>query len=129
MSEREKHDLVIRSETMHSLFSSSPNQQFPDPDPPEPYFLGLATLFESIHFHIQSFIHWSCGRIIKISQDLGRLDLVNHQLGEVCNIATIKEHHMDRVSNLENVLAVKKKQSIMRDNDASTPPGGDIDLF
>lgn len=67
--------------------------------------------------------------ISEISQDLGRLDLVNHQLGEVCNIATIKEHHMDRVSNLENVLAVKKKQSIMRDNDASTPPGGDIDLF
>lgn len=67
--------------------------------------------------------------ISEISQDLERLDLINHQLGEVCNIATIKEHHMDRVSELENVLAVKKKQSIMRDNGASTPPEGDIDLF
>ena len=67
--------------------------------------------------------------ISEISQDLERLDLVNHRLGEVCNIATIKEHHMDRVSELENILAVKKKQSIMRDNSTSHPPAGDIDLF
>lgn len=67
--------------------------------------------------------------ISEISQDLERLDSVNLVLGDVCASANIQENHMDRVSKLENVLAVKKKQSIMRDsvNDASAE--GDIDLF
>ncbi|WP_267892448.1 methyl-accepting chemotaxis protein [Ketobacter alkanivorans] len=67
--------------------------------------------------------------ISEISQDLERLDSVNLVLGDVCASANIQENHMDRVSKLENVLAVKKKQSIMRDsvNDASAE--GNIDLF
>ena len=67
--------------------------------------------------------------ISEISQDLERLDSVNHQLGEICNVGTISEQHMDRVSKLENILAVKKKQSIMRDSGSSNSPEGDIDLF
>ncbi|RLT92489.1 methyl-accepting chemotaxis protein [Ketobacter sp.] len=67
--------------------------------------------------------------ISEISQDLERLDGINHQLGEICSVATLSERHMDRVSELENCLAVKKKQSIMRDNTASSSPTGEIDLF
>ena len=67
--------------------------------------------------------------ISEISQDLERLDSVNHHLGEICAVGTISEHNMDRVSNLENILAVKKKQSIMRDSSASNSPEGEIDLF
>lgn len=67
--------------------------------------------------------------ISEISQDLERLDSVNHQLGEICSVGTIYEQHMDRVSKLENILAVKKKQSIMRDSGSSNSPEGEIDLF
>ena len=67
--------------------------------------------------------------ISEISQDLERLDSVNHQLSEICNVGSLSELHMDRVAGLENILAVKKKQSIMRDNDSSDSSQGDIDLF
>ncbi|MEE2731521.1 MAG: methyl-accepting chemotaxis protein [Pseudomonadota bacterium] len=67
--------------------------------------------------------------ILEISQDLERLDGINHQLGEICSVATLSERHTDRVSQLENCLAVKKKQSIMRDNTTSSSPTGEIDLF
>lgn len=67
--------------------------------------------------------------ISEISQDLERLDTVNHLLGDVCSAANIVETEMDRVSKLENVLAVKQKQSIMREASKNASSEGDIDLF
>lgn len=67
--------------------------------------------------------------ISEISQDLERLDTVNHLLGDVCSAANIVETEMDRVSKLENILAVKQKQSIMREASKNASSEGDIDLF
>lgn len=67
--------------------------------------------------------------ISEISQDLERLDAINHHMGDVFAVAHIQENYMDRISKLENVLAVKKKQSIMRDNANNASSEGDIDLF
>jgi methyl-accepting chemotaxis protein len=67
--------------------------------------------------------------ISEISEELGRLDNINHLLNEVCNNSLIMEDSLNLVQQLESALAITKKQSIMRNHETDSPAGGDIDLF
>lgn len=65
----------------------------------------------------------------EISACLERLDSVNATLGKVCEASRLQDSALDRITQLQAVLAHPRKQSIVRDTPTTASGAGEIDLF
>ena len=65
----------------------------------------------------------------EISTSLERLDAVNAVMDKICNTAKLHSGELANIHALKEILAVKPKQSIVRENRKQDNSEGEIDLF
>ena len=67
--------------------------------------------------------------LAELRTDLERINNINYRMGVLCEVARIDAADKDRIETLQNLLAVKSKDSLLHKRSGSNDSSGEIDLF
>ena len=67
--------------------------------------------------------------LAELRTDLERINNINFRMGILCEVARIDAADHDRIETLQNLLAVKSKDSLLHKRSGSNDHSGEIDLF